>query len=255
MEKKLKPIVETYNTDEEYLYSKSYLFIKGFATGRDYQNTLKALPLARLIHNGQYRKGETIIDGQTVHLPYIVHCLKVCSTLMSLNFPLTDKELDLLYAGAILHDTLEDGERYFPKGGEEYFTEYGLDKEIANIIKLLSKHTGADEYELNEYFNEIKKNKIALLIKLADRSHNVEDLYNMKNIPKYIKETRDYFLNKNSLCSYAKAHYPEISNGVTILKSKILSLTEATEVMLNKYTEIIKEKDNEINSLKQNIDT
>lgn len=253
MEKVLKPIVETYNTEEEYLYSKSYLFIKGFATGRNYQNTLKALPLARLIHNGQYRKGETIIDGNIVHLPYLVHCLKVCSTLISLNLPLTDKELDLLYACAILHDTLEDGEKYFPKGGEEYYTEYGLDKEVMNIIKLLSKHTGADEYELNEYFNEIKKNKIALLIKLADRSHNVEDLYNMKNISKYIKETRDYFLNKNSLCAYAKAHYPDISNGITILKSKILSLTEATEVMMHKYENIIKEKDIEIEKLKKGI--
>lgn len=210
-EKKLQPIVESYDTNKEYLYNKSYLFIKGFAEGRNFKYTLKSLPLARRMHDGQFRKGlqeieviNHIINEQgevqdvptriKVHLPYILHCLKVCSTLMSLNIPMSDDELDILYTCAILHDTLEDAEEYFPRGGIEYEQQYGFPSIVGETIKLLSKHTGADEYELNEYFNNIKKNKFALLVKLADRSHNVEDLYNMKNIPKYIKETRDYFI-------------------------------------------------------------
>ena len=249
-EKKLYPIVECYNVDEEYLYNKTYLFIQGYATGRGLKNTLKALPLARRIHNGQYRKGLVEVNGKQVQLPYILHCLKVCSTLISLNLPLPDNELDVLYTCALLHDTLEDGEEYFPKGGIEYEQDYGFPPEVTETIKLLSKHTGADEYELNAYFNAIKRNKLALLIKLADRSHNVEDLYNMKNIPKYIKETRDYFICKGGICSYAKANYPEITSGVTILKSKILSLTEATEVVMMRQNKLIEEKDKQIAELK-----
>lgn len=249
-EKKLYPIVECYNVDEEYLYNKTYLFIQGYATGRGLKNTLKALPLARKIHNGQYRKGLVEINGKQVKLPYLLHCLKVCSTLISLNLPLTDEELDILYTCALLHDTLEDGEDFFPKGGLEYEQDYGFPPEVTETIKLLSKHAGADEYELNAYFNAIKRNKLALLIKLADRSHNVEDLYNMKNISKYIKETRDYFISKGGICSYAKANYPEITNGVTILKSKILSLTEATEVVMMRQNKLIEEKDKEIAELK-----
>lgn len=253
-EKKMIPIIESYNLDEEYLYSKAYLFIKGGATFKNFKYTLKALPLARKVHNGQYRKGEVEVDGKKVHLPYILHCLKVCSTLIALHLPLTDEELDILYTCALLHDTLEDGEEYFPKGGIELILDYGFPEEVYNIIKLLSKHSGATEMELNEYFNAIKKNKLALLIKLADRSHNVEDLYNMKleKLHKYVKETRDYIY---PLSTYAKANYPELSNGVTILKSKIVSLTECTETIVDMYEDKLKEKEDEIAKLKEELKT
>lgn len=238
MEKKIVPIIESYNVEEEYLYEKSYLYIKGRAQGRDWLNVLKALPLARKMHNGQYRKGMAIVDGKSVRLPYILHPLKVCSTLISLNLPMSDEELDILYACAILHDVLEDAEQYFPKGGIELVSDYGFPKEVYEIITLLSKHSGADEYELNAYFNAIKQNKYALLIKMADRSHNVEDLYNMtvEKLHKYCKETRRYIY---PLSSYAKQNYPELSDGVTSLKSKIVSLTECTETVIDMYTEKI----------------
>ena len=117
---------------------------------------------------------------------------------------------------------------------------------------MLSKHHGATEAELNYYFNAIKRNKFALLVKMADRSHNVEDLYNMsvQKLHKYVKETRDYIY---PLSTYAKAHYPELSNSVTILKSKIVSLTELTETLVSKYDAVLAEKDKEIERLKQNM--
>lgn len=272
MDKKIIPMVESYDTNKEYLYNKPYLFIKGFAEGRNFRYTLKALPLARRMHDGQFRKGLQEIeivnhivedDGVVkdvptrvqVQLPYVLHCLKVCSTLISLNIPMSDEELDILYACALLHDTLEDAEEYFPKNGEEYVTEYNFPPIVRDTIRLLSKHTGSDKYELNAYFNAIKKNKFALLIKMADRSHNVEDLYNMKNIPKYIDETRTYFLtHNNSIVAYGKQNYPELSNALTVLKSKILSLTETTEFMLAKQNAIIEEKDSEIEKLKKRIE-
>ena len=249
MDKKIKPIIESYDTTEEYLYSKPYLFIKGLAVGCKYTNTLKALPLARRFHNGQHRKGTVNVNGQDVHLPYVLHVLKVCSTLIALDLPMSHDELDILYTCAILHDSIEDAEQYFPKGGIELVTDYGFPKEVPEIITLLSKHSGADEFELSEYFNKIKKNKIALLIKMADRSHNVEDLYNMKieKLHKYVKETRDYIY---PLASYAKQNYPELSNGATVLKSKIVSLTEQAETIVDMYEEKIREKDAEIEQLK-----
>ena len=251
--KSLQPIVESYNVEEEHFYEKTYLFVKGYATGRAFENTLKALPLARKIHDGQYRKNTELTSGDKI--PYILHPLKVCSTLMSLNLPLSDDELDILYACAILHDTLEDGKEYFPKGGREYVTEYKFDPRVEEIIKLLSKDAGSDEYTLNRYFNAIKVNKIALLIKIADRSHNVEDLYTFTpdKMLKYVTETKEYFLSKNSLCAYAKANYPELSNGIVILKSKIMSLTDLTEVVLIKYREILDEQDAEIKRLKEKL--
>lgn len=249
-ERTMQPIIECYSIDEEILYQKPFLFIKGFATGKNLQHTLKALPLARKVHNGQYRKGLVEFNGQMVQLPYILHCLKVCSTLISLELPLSHEEEDILLSCALLHDCIEDCEEYFPKGGIELVTDYGFPQEVYETIKLLSKHSGATEYELNVYFNNIKKNKFALLVKMADRSHNVEDLYNMKSLHKYVKETRDYIY---LLSTYAKANYPELSSGVTILKSKIVSLTELTETLVHRHEEIISEKDKEIAELKEKL--
>ena len=249
MKKEIQPIVESFNIDEEFMYSKAYLFIKGYATGRGLKYTLKALPLARKIHNGQYRKGSVEIDGKQCQLPYLLHCLKVCSTLISLSLPLNDEELDLLLCESILHDSIEDNDGFFKNEGRELTTEYDFPEEVYETIKLLSKYSGADEFELSEYFNKIKKNKFALLIKLADRSHNVEDLYIMKieKLHKYVRETRNYIY---PLCTYAKANYPELSNGITILKSKIVSLTELTETIVDMYEDKLKEKEIEIENLK-----
>lgn len=229
---------DSYNFSEEYLYTKPYLFIKGFATKGNYKNTLKALPLARKIHDGQHRKGTVIVDGKEVSIPYVLHCLKVCSTLMSLNLPMNDKELDILYACALLHDTYEDGSEFFPNGGREFTQIYGFPKEVMDIVLLLSKRTGATEEELDDYFYKIMMNKIATLIKLADRSHNVEDLYSMKpeKLHKYVLETRHYIY---PLATNLKHNYPELSNGATILKAKIVSLTEATETIVEIYDEKI----------------
>jgi GTP pyrophosphokinase len=258
-EKTLRPIIESYNTSEEFLYSKTYLFIKGFAIGRNMKYTLKALPLARQIHNGQYRKGTiTLENGEQCQLPYVLHVLKVASTLISLSLPLNDEELDVLISASLLHDVLEDNDGFFKADGHELVSEYGFPEEVYQIVKLLSKRPGASYEELNVYFNAIKKNKYALLIKMADRSHNVEDLYNMKieKLHKYVTETRTFIY---PLSSYAKANYPELSNGVTILKSKIVSLTELTETLVDIYNDELNEKireiDNEIQVLNAKVNS
>ena len=256
----LKPIIESYNIDEEFLYDKTYLFIKGYSVGRNLTYTLKALPLARKVHNGQYRQGTMLVesplgDGTMIErkIPYVLHVLKVCSTLISLNLPLTNEELDILTSSALLHDVIEDAEDgLFKNGGHELVTEYGFPEEVYTIVKLLSKRSGSTKEELKAYFNEIKKNKFALLIKMADRSHNVEDLYTMKleRLHRYVEETRNYVY---PLSKYAKANYPELSNGVTILKAKIISLTEATETIVNIYEDVILSKNNEIEELKKQL--
>lgn len=242
-------IVESFNVDEAFLYEKTYLFIKGYASALNLTQTLKALPLARKFHNGQYRKGEIEIKGVKYQLPYVLHVLKVCSTLISLHLPISNAELDNLFAAALLHDSLEDASEYFPNGGKELITEYGFRPEVYEAIVLVSKKPGYTEEQLDEYFDTLKKNRYAILIKLADRSHNVEDLYNMKieKLHKYVNETRTWIY---PLATYGKANYPECSNGFTILKAKILSLTEATETIVEMYEKVISEKDAEIEALK-----
>lgn len=70
---------------------------------------------------------------------------------------------------------------------------------------MLTKNKGGDEYVLTEYFNRIKYNKFAVLIKLADCIHNVEDPYNMKTdkAHKYIDKTGKWIY---PLCNYGRAN-------------------------------------------------
>ena len=253
-------IVESYNTDESFLYDKTYIFIKGYATAFKLNYTLRALPLARKFHDGQYRKGEVIIDGKSYKLPYVLHVLKVCSTLLNIcdgivdkpesNF--TRKDLDILLASALLHDSLEDCPKYFPTGDTDLMTIYGFPREVYNIVTLVSKRSGATEEELDEYFNKIKKNRLALLVKLADRSHNVEDLYvmSLEKLHKYVIETKEYIY---PLTTYGKANYPEFSTPITNLKSKIRSLTENTEMLCNKFESTISDQAAEIAKLQKQI--
>ena len=82
MKKEIQPIVESFNVDEEFMYNKSYLFIKGYATGKELKYTLKALPLARKIHNGQYFEFLVVYDNDTIvgfmnlyaHSKHIISC-------------------------------------------------------------------------------------------------------------------------------------------------------------------------------------
>ena len=251
-EGRIVPIIDSYNIEDQPMYVKPYLFIKGYAVARNMRHTLRALPLSRTLHNGQYRKGTIVINGNICRLPYVLHVLKVCSTLLSLNLPLTNEELDILCCCALLHDSLEDSDEFFPKGGEELVSEYGFPEIVYTTIRQLSKRSGASQAELGEYFNAIKRNKFALLVKLADRSHNVEDLYNMRleKLHKYVKETRDFIY---PLCSYGKQNYPEMSDGITVLKSKILSLTELTETIVEQYEAKLSEKDARIAELEQQV--
>mgnify|MGYP006394186215 CR=1 FL=1 len=249
-------IIECYNVEEEFLYSDTYSFIKGYASGyncgQGLTQTLRALPLARQMHNGQYRKGEVVVNGKKYHLPYVSHVLRVCSILISLNLPLNTEELDTLLAASLLHDVKEDCEEFFPLGGEELTSIYGFNPMVCKIVQTVSKRAGYSEEQLDRYFNSIKTLKLALLIKLADRSHNVEDLYNMKpeKLHKYIKETKNWIY---SIAAYGKANYPELSNSLTILKDHISSLTENTETLVDKYEDLMASKDAEIAELKASL--
>ena len=257
MEKILVPIVESYDTSEEYLYKDKFNYLKGIAKQGKFRNMAKALPLARFLHDGQHRKGYTEVNGQMVQLPYVLHVLKVCSTLEEISDSFEEsfsrEDFDLLYTSALLHDVIEDCNKHFSKGGIELVTEYGFPPEVFDIVRLVSKFSGADEYELNAYFNAIKKNKFALLVKLADRSHNVEDLHNLgiEKLHKYVKETRDYIY---PLASYGKQHYPEIANAITILKDKIVSLTEEAETLAETFEATLAQKDEEINQLRAELE-
>jgi GTP pyrophosphokinase len=238
---------ETFNQEDKNVYNSSFMFVKGFAVEANLQQTLIALAVARRMHEGQHRK-----DGT----PYFLHPLKVCSTLY--NYGTKD---DVVLAAALLHDVLEDCQDKLPLGGKELISEYGISQEVFDIVQLLTKEPGLNDYELSIYFDKIRKNPKALLIKLGDRLHNSQTLYafadcenNNLKLKKYIRETNLFLI---PMAQYGKLYYPQYTNTLSILKSQIYSLNHSMEIITNIYDEqieklenIIKQKEEEIQKLK-----
>lgn len=252
--KERKPLSmnETFNQEDKIIYNNSYMFIKGVAIEANLQQTLIALAVARRMHEGQHRK-----DGT----PYFLHPLKVCSTLYS--YGIKD---DAVLAAALLHDVLEDCQDKLPLGGKELISEYGISQEVYDIVQLVTKESGLDDYELSLYFDKIKKNPKALLVKLSDRLHNSQTLYAFANsndhntkLKKYLRETNLFLI---PMAQYGKAYYPQYTDALSILKSNIYSLNHSIEIITNLYDEHIEkledtiiQKDMEIEELKKQIET
>ncbi len=230
----IDPEVLSYNEDEYWLYERYYDYVKRYAAERRLVCTAVALPLVRGLHNGIYRKSSVVKDGVSYRLPYVIHCLKVCSTLIDLQLPLEREQEDIVLASALCHDLIEDIP--FPAGGTELYTDYHLTPEIYKTVLLLSKRKDFTEEEHCAYFRGIQENPLALLVKLADRGNNVEDLYNMSiwKVHEYVQETRDRIF---PMCSYAIRHYTNITSSFILLMDKMKNLTEIAEILVNRYEE------------------
>lgn len=222
---------------EQQAYLKTFMFIKGYAKAKNLQQTWIALAYAKRLHSGQYRK-----DG----VPYISHPLKVCSTLI--NYGIDD---DIVLAAALLHDVVEDCSDQLPMHGEE-LVKHGLDPEVLELVNLLSKPSGLSQKELEVYFNAIRDNPKALLIKLSDRLHNSATIYtfSLEKMRKYINETNDFII---PIASHGKLYYPQYTNALGILKSNIYSLNHAMEIMLNKFEERDAELNERIRELEEQL--
>ena len=166
-------------------YRKTFLFIRGFAKGKNMPNTLKALALAERLHEGQTRRcGD----------PFIIHPLRVTSYLISLG--ITD---DNTCAAALLHEIFKYCN--FDRNSDELTYKYGLDEEVLELIRLVSK---PDDMKTETYYDSLKTNYKALLIKLSNRANTCTrlDALDQNEKREYIEENNKYIY---PLCTYGKA--------------------------------------------------
>lgn len=109
--------------------------------------TNKALRLAYAAHHGQTDK-----SGQ----PYIFH-----------PYHLAEQMTDEVSACvALLHDVVEDTELTI----EELEREFP--KEVTEALRLLTHQAGTDYFD---YVRAIRKNPVAMRVKLADLAHNSDE--------------------------------------------------------------------------------
>ena len=142
----------------------------------DSESLQLALEFAKAKHKAQKR-----IGGDD----YITHPIAVCEIVKSQGL---DKNYQI---AALFHDLLEDTD-----ATEEEILKYG-NKEVLEAVKLLTKEKG---YDMSVYINAIKANPVALVVKAADRLHNLQCAIvageDFKR--KYILETVDWYMDFSS---------------------------------------------------------
>ena len=107
----------------------------------------KMIKLATTHHNGQFDKSG---------MPYILHCLKVMDLLNT-------KDIELMCI-AVGHDLIEDTDIT-----ENILRTEGISERVINGILSLTKIDGED---YDDYKVRVKKNPDAVLVKIADLTHN-----------------------------------------------------------------------------------
>lgn len=237
-----------FDREEFWMYQRAYEYLEYFSVENQMFNLAIALHLSRGLHNGTHRKSSIVRDGKSYRLPYVIHCLTVARILLDVNAALSHDELDILLASSLCHDMIED--LPFEEHGQELYKKFHLDPLVYETVRLVSKRKDFTEEEEKAFFHNIESNKLALLIKLSDRSHNVEDLYNMSvwKVHEYIGETEKFFL---PMCEYGMEHYPELIHAIQILKDKILCLTSASGILVDRYEKRQQELKDQLHKLQE----
>lgn len=172
----ISPMLESLKPDE--LYEGLKYKLKKYHPSDDISIIKKAYDLAVRAHNGQLRR-----SGE----PFIVHPLSVAIILADLEM---DKET---IAAGLLHDVVEDTEISY----DEIMEQFGEDVAhlVDGVTKLskLSYHGNKMEFQadnLRKMFLAMAKDIRVIIIKLADRLHNMRTL-KYQSVEKQIEIARE----------------------------------------------------------------
>ncbi len=135
-------------------------------------NIEKCVEFIKEKHKGQKRKHGT---------PYYTHPIAVSEMLKEKGFG------ENYQVTGLFHDLLED-----TNCTENEIFELS-NQQVLEAVKLVTKTKG---YIMSEYIENISKNDIARMVKLADRIHNLSEATNTSEEfrKKYIKETEEWFI-------------------------------------------------------------
>lgn len=197
-------------------HEKMYTYIKGYASGAQMEQTLRALSFARAKHEGQLRK-----DGT----PYIIHPLTMACNALSMGI-----RDDAVIATILLHDVCEDC--------GAALSELPVNTEVKRAVELMTFTIMEGETKENakvRYYNMMLESRPATLCKLIDRCHNVSSMagtFSKEKLIAYIEETRRFVL---PLLRKAKAAYPNDADILFVLKYHICSVVDSIEATMMAY--------------------
>ena len=193
---------------------RMYTYVKAKAQSERLEQTLKALPLMREKHEGQFRK------GMTDRAPYITHPLTLACHALAMGIV----EDDVL-ASLLLHDVIEDTAAK-PE-------ELPVNDRVREAVCLVSynSYEGDKEAIKPRYYEQIRKNELAALVKCIDRCNNLScmaDGFSREKMVSYVIQTEKYIL---PLLDIVKA-VPRWNNAAWLLQYHITALLETFKRLL-----------------------
>ena len=190
-----------------------YEYIENYAIEHNLLETRNALPYARDSHDGQLRKGP---EGKRE--PYITHPLQMAAHAIALGL-----DDDDLLAAILLHDVCEDC-GVEPK-------ELPVNTAVQEAVRLVTRVDGVGK---GQYYGQIGENRIATLVKLIARCHNVSQMslaFSREKLWKYIHETQGYIL---PLLSEARKKWPKYGTQYFLLEYQISSILQTVKALLER---------------------
>lgn len=153
-------------------------FLRDAARQQGSHETLLAYHLAVAYHAGVSRK-----SGE----PFVAHPLYVARLLYDLRV-----RDDQVLASALLHDVIEDcSDRVSLR---DLGNIHGLSDRTIEAVSVLTKRAGQSDAE---YYARVLGNEPAVVVKLADRYHNLTTMFgafSQEKMSSYVDETRRYVL-------------------------------------------------------------
>jgi len=196
-----------------------YTRVKTIAQIEKLESTLSALQFMREKHQGQFRKGSRYA---TESVEYINHPLMMACHAHAMGI-----KDDAILAAILLHDVIED-----TKTNLEDLPVSDEVKEIVELVTFRKLPDMTKEESKTIYYENIKLNKKACIVKIIDRCNNVSTMagsFSREKLIEYIDETEKYVM---PVIKTVKDKYPEFSNIAFIVKYQIISLIESIKYLI-----------------------
>ena len=167
---------EHYMTNHE----KSFISIRYWLLGSRMHLALLALEFASKFHVGTRKDGVTPEFGHQLAIAHYVRTF-----IAHLDHP------EETLASVFLHDVCED----YDVGYDEIHAKFG--QNVCDSVRVLTKKHRRTQTPADVYYHQISENKIASIVKGADRVNNIQTMVDVFNIDKqnsYITETNNHVL-------------------------------------------------------------
>ena len=196
-------------------FSHMFSFVKGRAQLLNMPQTLAVLDLLRTAHGGQVRSSRNGFDTT-----YMVHPLTMACHALAMG--LRD---DDIIASCLAHDMVEDSDLKL--------SDLPVGDRVREVVRLVSYNTYDESRpDLDDvYFENIRKNPLACLIKCLDRVNNIAgmaDCFSRKRMAAYVTLTDKYYPDILEVVKKV----PEWNDAWWLLRYQLMTMTEAFKRLL-----------------------